>query len=372
MHPGTLVDRSYPGAFYTTDNRNTMSSHFLSGIFGRAFGSNRNKRPTVKRGGARSRVADRRLTFESLESRQLLTVSAPTSIAFQPGTGQGTTALTSANDSSATTELTFLVSGVTAGNTVKVFADGGATPIATGTVTAGATTVTLTTSGTSDLSNGSHTFNATQTDTTGSASLASPGDTLQVFSGLSLTLSSSRATTATVGTAYSYTFNLQNNAPSRRQRNVFVAIRFGSHGNDVQFDERFRNMDAHFLGRRPDGVDHALGHRYGGQHGFGSARLHLHIRRQRNHRGDSAFHRGRRFAGARRVHQHELRGDSLHGNRDEHERSHRRRSDGHGDALNQSRAADRDQPGHYGLSVAAELRSQHGGADRKPGELRGI
>ncbi len=27
-----------------------MSSHFLSGIFGRAFGSNRNKRPTVKRG----------------------------------------------------------------------------------------------------------------------------------------------------------------------------------------------------------------------------------------------------------------------------------------------------------------------------------
>ena len=105
------------------------------------------------------------------------------------------------------------MSGVTAGDNVNVYADGGTTAIATGTVASGASTITVTTGGTSNLSNGSHTFTATQTDTSSNVSPSSPGDTVQVFSGLTVTSSSSRATTATVGTAYSYTFTLQNNAP---------------------------------------------------------------------------------------------------------------------------------------------------------------
>ena len=84
---------------------------------------------------------------------------------FQPQTGQGTTTLTSENNSSTSTELKFLVSGVTAGDTVNVYADGSTTAIATGTVATGATTVTLTTNGTSKLADGTHIFTATQTDT---------------------------------------------------------------------------------------------------------------------------------------------------------------------------------------------------------------
>ena len=61
----------------------------------------------------------------------MLSVAAPTSIVYQPQTGHGTASLTSANNSSTTTELTFLVSGVTAGDTVNVYADGGTTAIAT-------------------------------------------------------------------------------------------------------------------------------------------------------------------------------------------------------------------------------------------------
>ena len=41
------------------------------------------------------------------------TPTAPTSIAFQPQSGQGTATVTSANNSSASKELQFLVSGVT-------------------------------------------------------------------------------------------------------------------------------------------------------------------------------------------------------------------------------------------------------------------
>jgi cyclophilin family peptidyl-prolyl cis-trans isomerase len=177
-----------------------------NGKLGRVSWKNREN----KSGGTRSR----RLTFESLEVRQLLTVAAPTSVAFQPQTGQGTATLTSANNSAATAteELQFLVSGVTAGNTVKVFADGGTTAIASATVPAGATTVTVTTDGSNPLANGSHTFTATQTDTSSNVSAASPGDTLQVFSGLTVTVTSARATSAKVGTAFSYVYTLQTNA----------------------------------------------------------------------------------------------------------------------------------------------------------------
>ena len=58
----------------------------------------------------------------------------PASIAFKPTSTEGTATLTSANNSSTSTELSFLVSGVTAGDTVNVYADGGTTAIATGTV----------------------------------------------------------------------------------------------------------------------------------------------------------------------------------------------------------------------------------------------
>ena len=92
--------------------------------------------------------------------------AAPTTIAFEPQTGQGTTTITSANNSSSSEELQFLVSGVVAGDTVNLYADGSTTAIATGTVASGDTTITLTTNGTSTLSNGAHTFTATQTSGT--------------------------------------------------------------------------------------------------------------------------------------------------------------------------------------------------------------
>ena len=52
------------------------------------------------------------------------TPAAPTSIVFQPQSGQGTTTITSVNNSSTAKELKFLVSGVTAGDQVTVYADG--------------------------------------------------------------------------------------------------------------------------------------------------------------------------------------------------------------------------------------------------------
>ena len=175
---------------------------------GRVARNNQNKKP--------SGIRSRRLAFESLEVRQLLTVAAPTAIAFQPQTGQGTATLTAANNSAAdpTHELQFLVSGVTAGDTVNVFADGGTTAIGTATVASGATTVTVTTNGSSTLADGSHTFTATQTDTSSNVSTASPGDTLQVFTNLTVTATSARATSATVGSPFSYVYTLQSNAPS--------------------------------------------------------------------------------------------------------------------------------------------------------------
>ncbi len=97
---------------------------------------------------------------------------------------------------------------------MNVFADADTTALGTATVASGATTVTVTTNGTSYLADGSHTFTATQTDTSSNVSTASPGDPLQVFSRLTVTVTSARATTATVGSPFSYVYTLQSNAPS--------------------------------------------------------------------------------------------------------------------------------------------------------------
>ena len=158
-----------------------MIRHLGSGQLGRVSQNNRNK----KQGGIKSR----RLAFESLEVRQLLTVAAPTSIVFQPLGSQGTATLTAANNSSPTPfdELQFTVGGVTAGNTVNIYVDGGATPVATGTVAATNTSITLTTDGSSTIPDGTHTFTATQTDTSSNVSAPSPGDPIQIFSGLTVT-----------------------------------------------------------------------------------------------------------------------------------------------------------------------------------------
>ena len=182
-----------------------MSEHVRSGRLGSALWTKRGKRPV-------SSLA-RRLGFEGLEHRWVLTPAAPTAIAFVPQAGQGTATLTSANNSSASKYLEFQVSGVTAGDTVNVYADGGTTAIATGTVPAGAATATLTTDGGSSLANGSHTFAATQSDATG-ASPSSPGVSLQVFATLTPKVTSGLALTATVGQAFSYTYAFTTNAPA--------------------------------------------------------------------------------------------------------------------------------------------------------------
>ncbi|MGA2256410.1 MAG: peptidylprolyl isomerase, partial [Thermoguttaceae bacterium] len=185
-----------------------MSKHSGSGRIGSATRTSRTKKPVS--------FLPRRLGFESLENRRLLsTVTAPTSIVFQPQTGQGTATLTSANNSSTSRELQFLVSGVTAGNTVNVYVDGGTTVIGTGTVASGATTITVNTDGdphgATMLSNGTHSFTATQTDTTGDpASASSPSTQVQVF-GI-LTLTSIRAAAPPVGQVFTYT--VQTNVPS--------------------------------------------------------------------------------------------------------------------------------------------------------------
>src|SRR5262249_14750121 len=54
------------------------------------------------------------------------TPTTPTAVAFQPQSGQGTSTLTSANNSSTVTKLQFLVSGVTSGDTVTLYSDGSA------------------------------------------------------------------------------------------------------------------------------------------------------------------------------------------------------------------------------------------------------
>ena len=136
------------------------------------------------------------------------TLAAPTSIQFKPQTGQGTAALTSANNSSSGSEMQFLVSGVTAGYTVNVYADGGTTAIATGTVPTGATTATLTTTGSSSLADGSHTFTATQSGG-GTASPSSPGDTVQIYTALTATVTSPLTLTETVGQVFGYKFSVQ-------------------------------------------------------------------------------------------------------------------------------------------------------------------
>ncbi|MGO9111394.1 MAG: peptidylprolyl isomerase [Thermoguttaceae bacterium] len=99
------------------------------------------------------------------------TPAAPTSIAFQPQSGQGTTTITSANNSSASSELQFLVSGVTAGDQVTVYADG----VAIGSAAATSTSTVVTTNGTTTLLDGSHTFTATETALDVSASYTDTG-----------------------------------------------------------------------------------------------------------------------------------------------------------------------------------------------------
>ena len=179
-----------------------MSKHSGNGRIGLKPRANRAKSPLLGR--------TRRVGFETLEDRRLLSVAAPTSIAFEPQSNQGTATLTSANNSSTSAEMQFLVSGVTAGDTVNVYADGGTTAIGTGTVASGNTTITVTTNGTSTLTNGTHTFTATQTDTSSNVSASSPSTSVQVFA--NLTLTSGTAEAATVGQAFTYT--VQNNVPS--------------------------------------------------------------------------------------------------------------------------------------------------------------
>jgi cyclophilin family peptidyl-prolyl cis-trans isomerase len=145
----------------------------------------------------------------------------PTGVTFQPGAGQGTSTFTSLNNSSTSTELSFLVSGVTVGDAVTLYADGAAI----GTADATSTSVTITTNGTSTLTAGSHTFTATETKLgvavtdNGDNSLSesanvdsydSPAVQVQVVTSLSVT--STPATSAKVGQAYTYI--VETNAPS--------------------------------------------------------------------------------------------------------------------------------------------------------------
>ncbi|MGA2255731.1 MAG: peptidylprolyl isomerase, partial [Thermoguttaceae bacterium] len=150
------------------------------------------------------------------------TPAAPTSIAFQPQSGQGTATMTSANNSTTSKELQFLVSGVTIGDQVTVYADG----VAIGSNVATSATQVVSTNGTTTLFDGTHTFTATETasnqsatwtdskrnsrtDTANVDSLSSPGVQLQVFTSLAVT--STPAASATVGVANTYT--VQTNAP---------------------------------------------------------------------------------------------------------------------------------------------------------------
>ena len=128
-------------------------------------------------------------------------VATPTSVTVvAPPSSQGSLSLTSENNSSTATELSFQVAGVTAGDTVNVYADGSNTPVATSSspVPTGQTTITLKSNGTNTLQDGTHTFTATQTDTSSNVSASSPASaSVTVFAGLSLTQT---AVSATVGT----------------------------------------------------------------------------------------------------------------------------------------------------------------------------
>ena len=139
--------------------------------------------------------------------------AAPASIQVQPPSGLGTASLTSANNSSASTALAFLVSGVAAGDTVNVYVDGGIVPIATGTVAPGAASVTVTSNGTSPLADGSHQFVARQSDGI-SEGASSSAATVQVFTALSVTMTSPFTASATVGQTFSYQYALASNAPA--------------------------------------------------------------------------------------------------------------------------------------------------------------
>ena len=177
--------------------RSIMSNYSDSGRIGSTLRTNRTKKPVS--------LLARRLGFENLEHRQLLS-GAPAKVELlPPPSGLGTIAITSANNSSTSKELTFLVTGVTAGDTVKVFADGSATAIATSAspVATGATTIQVTTNGTSTLSDGAHTFTATQTDTSSVVSASSPvSASVQVFTHLAM--ASAPAASATVGSVFTY------------------------------------------------------------------------------------------------------------------------------------------------------------------------
>ncbi len=178
-----------------------MSSQSGSGILGWLT---RNGRGKNKKSGD---GAKRRLAFENLEVRRLLAAAAPTSIVFQPQTGQGSATLTSANNSNTAKELTFLVTGVTAGNIVAVYADNNY--LAQATVPTGSTSVTVTTGGTTTLADGQHTFTAAQVDSSNSLGPSAPNIQFEVFAGLGLTHTTA---TATVGSPFSFT--AQANVPT--------------------------------------------------------------------------------------------------------------------------------------------------------------
>ena len=86
------------------------------------------------------------------------TPGTPT-IAFQPQSGQGTDTITSANNSSGPDKLNFLVTGVTSGDQVTVYANG----VAIGSVNAGSGSALVTSDGSTKLLDGMYTITATQT-----------------------------------------------------------------------------------------------------------------------------------------------------------------------------------------------------------------
>ena len=132
-----------------------MSKHAARGRIGSASRTNRTKKPVC--------FLERRLGFESLEHRRLLSAVAPTSVTFQPQSGQGTSTITSANNSSGPEKLQFIVNDATSGDQVTIYSDG----TAIGSVSAGSASPLVTTDSVTTLSNGTHTITATETDSTG-------------------------------------------------------------------------------------------------------------------------------------------------------------------------------------------------------------
>jgi cyclophilin family peptidyl-prolyl cis-trans isomerase len=149
------------------------------------------------------------------------TPAAPTSVVFQPQSGQGGSTYTSANNSSSSSKLQFQVSGTTSGNDVTIYANG----VAIGSAVSTGGTTTVTTDGSTKLLDGPNVITATQTvpnvteadsadsgtnETANVDSVLSPGISLQVATSLAVT--STPALSAQVGQAYTYT--VQTNAPS--------------------------------------------------------------------------------------------------------------------------------------------------------------